>query len=522
MKKLLTLAIALAYLAYAAAYIQQTSFVINGERYYALFDDAMISMRYAQNLAAGNGPVWNVGERVEGYSNPLWVVYMAFWHLFPIPASKISLIIQISGALFIAATFFVLHKLSDEAFGTPYPGILASAMTAAYLPLHNWALQGMEVSLLTLLLTLMAWLTVRALNRRTFPRALYLLMGAATLVRIDMAVPFIVIAAFLWWFDPTHRRKHLQWALLTFAIFIGGQTALRLAYYGSLVPNTYLLKVTGVPAWFRIAAGGYVFFRFLWTTNWLLYLIPFIAFAFAPRRETLLLLTLFAAQCAYSIYVGGDAWEHRGGANRFIAQAMPLFFLALTAAADQLRQSLHTPKFAQPLASIAMLGLLTLSMFNFNTMIESNALERVLFIRQPLYVKGTKRYTQMGLFLNQITEPQARIAVVTAGAIPYFANRPAIDLMGKSDPIIAAGPMRIVPNRNNIANFRPGHTKWNYAYSIATLQPDIVAQLWDETTEEAAPYLTNYVKITVDDIPYYLRADSPYIHWDAVQPFIQK
>src|SRR4051812_33138351 len=39
----------------------------------SLFDDAMISMRYARNLAHGHGLVWNVGESpIEGFSNPLW------------------------------------------------------------------------------------------------------------------------------------------------------------------------------------------------------------------------------------------------------------------------------------------------------------------------------------------------------------------------------------------------------------------------------------------------------------------
>ncbi|MCB1151948.1 hypothetical protein KDK88_10375, partial [bacterium] len=33
-----------------------------------LVDDAWISWRYARNLAAGHGPVYNVGEMVEGYS----------------------------------------------------------------------------------------------------------------------------------------------------------------------------------------------------------------------------------------------------------------------------------------------------------------------------------------------------------------------------------------------------------------------------------------------------------------------
>ena len=91
------LIIVLIYTLYAVVYIYRTSFVVNGERYFVLFDDAMISMRFAKNLAHGYGLVWNPGgERIEGYTNPLWVVFMALFHLFPIPLSKTSLFLQAS------------------------------------------------------------------------------------------------------------------------------------------------------------------------------------------------------------------------------------------------------------------------------------------------------------------------------------------------------------------------------------------------------------------------------------------
>src|SRR3972149_11992101 len=40
-------------------------------------DDAYITFQYARNVAIGNGPVFNTGERVEGYSCPLWVFLLA-------------------------------------------------------------------------------------------------------------------------------------------------------------------------------------------------------------------------------------------------------------------------------------------------------------------------------------------------------------------------------------------------------------------------------------------------------------
>ena len=42
-----------------------------------LNDDAFISFRYAQNLAEHGELTYNLGERVEGYTNFLWTVLMA-------------------------------------------------------------------------------------------------------------------------------------------------------------------------------------------------------------------------------------------------------------------------------------------------------------------------------------------------------------------------------------------------------------------------------------------------------------
>ena len=77
--------------------------------------------------------------------------------------------------------------------------------------------------------------------------------------------------------------------------------------------------------------------------------------------------------------------------------------------------------------------------------------------------------------------PEARIAVVTAGIIPYFSERPAIDLLGKNDKVVARGPMHI-PQALRSIDLRPGHMKWNYAHSLATLKPDIVANCTGATT----------------------------------------
>ncbi|HEX7976111.1 MAG TPA: hypothetical protein VF498_17010, partial [Anaerolineales bacterium] len=121
--------------------------------------------------------------------------------------------------------------------------------------------------------------------------------------------------------------------------------------------------------------------------------------------------------------------------------------------------------------------------------------------------------------LKKITTPQASIAVVAAGAIPYFADRFAIDLLGKSDVKIAREKAHGGKGFSGISNFRPGHMKWDYDYSIGQLKPDIVVQLWGNTAE-AKPYIDQYYVggSAGDSLLFSLRSGSPNIRWDQVKP----
>jgi hypothetical protein len=158
--------VVLGYLVYAAAYIYASSFSFLGTRYFSLFEDMMISMRYARNLADGAGLVWNAGgERIEGFSNPLWVLVMAGAHLLPISELRTSLVIQALGAILLAVNLVFTARVAALASGGARLAVVfAAAMTALYLPLNTWGLLGTEVSLLTLLLTAAMWYSLKSVQ----------------------------------------------------------------------------------------------------------------------------------------------------------------------------------------------------------------------------------------------------------------------------------------------------------------------------------------------------------------------
>ena len=113
-------------------------------------DDAFISFRYAENLLAGHGLVYNPGERVEGFSNLLWVLLIAaLWGpgIDPVAASKVLGIL--SGLLAVVLAIDTLKRI-----GTSRPGIiLAALMLSLDTGLVYYSVSGLETSLFVLELT---------------------------------------------------------------------------------------------------------------------------------------------------------------------------------------------------------------------------------------------------------------------------------------------------------------------------------------------------------------------------------
>ncbi|MGZ6317432.1 MAG: hypothetical protein ACXWNQ_09250, partial [Anaerolineales bacterium] len=255
-------------LAVAAAlytgFILRSSFRIAGITYFTLVDDAMVSMRYAQHLAGGFGLVWNIGQKpVEGFTNPGWMLLMALLHLFPIPASKMSLGVMVASGLILLANIAVVYRVGAElrpdSKVTPY---LAAGITALYFPLIFWSLRGMEVGLLALLIDAGVLAAIR-MNGRARPQdaaVLALLLAAAVVVRLDALIQVSLILAYLVFIKRPVRQTlavPLLAVLLTTIAVLGFQRI----YFGDFLPNTYYQKMAGTLAWERIRNGVLVFYQ---------------------------------------------------------------------------------------------------------------------------------------------------------------------------------------------------------------------------------------------------------------------
>ena len=103
------------FLAWSAVFLWQTSFTaINGQYYFSLFDDTMISMRYAWNLSHGTGLVWNAGEHVEGYGDLLMTLIMSV-ATFLLDKKLAVLAVQLLGIPTVLGIAFVTRQLAQAA-----------------------------------------------------------------------------------------------------------------------------------------------------------------------------------------------------------------------------------------------------------------------------------------------------------------------------------------------------------------------------------------------------------------------
>jgi arabinofuranosyltransferase len=519
------------FILFSLGFIYKTSFVIDGERYYSLFDDAMISMNYARNLVQGNGLVMNHGERVEGITNPLWTFSMAAVHLLPVPQSKICLIVQLTGLLLLLINLFFVRKtallLSDN---SEKMAMAAVFLTAFYLPLINWTLQGMETGLQTLFISAAVWMMLKNQQKGIVSVGSYVLLGMGTLIRIDMAFLLVVITVFSALRDRENKKRHLIFGLLALVLFVGGQTLARIFYYNDPLPNTYYLKMTGYPILLRLTRGFLVWGSFLWNMNLLLVAAAFVMALLHYKKSFGPLVAAVSAQMIYSIYVGGDAWEEIGGSNRYITPVMPMLFILCVFGFLKLGEYLapgeerkgNDNKILAFFRNHVFSLLVFFSFVQFNSPHGPLNMKDLLLFNSPPHVENNKTMVERALLIKQITTPEAAIAVTWAGAIPYFSERKTVDILGKTDKTIARMEMRQSSGRDRFKYFLPGHLKYDYSYSIGQLQPDAVLQFWGDL-QEAEPYINGkYTKLVAIDKVFYLKNGSNAILWQKFMKEEQK
>lgn len=214
-------------------------------------DDMFISLRFAENLARGQGAVFNVGERVEGYSGPAWMFLQSLGPLLHVDGVTWTKLLGIGALVLLQRSLF---RLTRETFGVEgWLAWMPSLAVACNSYVINWSTLGLETPLHLAALIAAAHYTHRAVKdatrRNLVLAALSLILLGTTRPESMLYLALVVVAPL---FAATSRPALVRTTrtVARFAVPAGVVLALMLlgrrAYYGYFVPNTYFVKGTGV------------------------------------------------------------------------------------------------------------------------------------------------------------------------------------------------------------------------------------------------------------------------------------
>ncbi len=509
---------------------------------FTLFDDAMISMRYARNFAQGHGLAWNIGQRpVEGYTNTLWTLIMALTHLLHLPDRFAALPIICVGIVLLAVEVVLVGRVAiGVAPNARRVPSWARWVVALYYPLMFWTLRGMETGLEAVLLTAAVLAALRVRTSPSARRAWYAgaILAAGVLTRDDIIIPALVVTVFVVVSAPTVARRVGLAISAPWVFAVACHTAFREVYYHALLPNTYYLKVSGIPTVTRLHRGTIALIEVGTAHLAVLLVLGAACFVVRGHRSELgiwLLAALVVAAATYTLVVGGDAWEWMLYSDRYLVPVIPLLVVLAALGAEALLTGVPTP--TRRVTALVGSSLLVAAAMAISTQVVPGAyiqLPRVatlVAVRRALWLlpaigtllavgvtpgkrhqgllavafaaaallacdgaavsgwwshnaavqPGDVAWARYGIALRAATTPEVAIAVSSAGNIPYFDQRPSVDLLGKSDSYIAHLPPVYVDGY-----FLPGHSKRDLAFSVGRLRPAVVAELFLPTPSELA------------------------------------
>lgn len=463
-----------------------------------LGDDAFISFRYARNLGEHGALVYNLDplEKVEGYTNPLWVLVLALGVLVGLAPEQLAPWLTAGSSLVALVLLacigselrllFAGHQELPGRAAFELPDLIAPALLVLVPEFVVWASSGLEASfaLALGLGAVYAWLRGRIVGAA-------LLAALAGLTRLDSLV---WIASFgLAWLvlAGVQRRRRLRrldlralpWrhVALGLALFVGvlvSALIFRRLYYGQWLPNTWAIKQHGAAL---RSTWGDAYLRWWIERLQLVWLIP-LAIFLRPRH--LVLLAPLLVQLVWAWSIGGDFMAY----SRFLLPATALVALLIGLTLAELRDTLDR-RFNNPItihliwAAIAVVPFIATA-WQIPARIDEDRTNAHLHIEpgDPFGFEGVQamdRFARVRLAAGERlaaeVPPDTWISVGAAGALPYASRLPAFDSYGLVDP----GVLEVAePNTGKGA--RPGHQLHAPLAYVRAREPDLMCHIgWE-------------------------------------------
>ena len=397
-------------------------------------DDAYITFSFSKNLAAGNGPVFSHGLRVEGYSNFLWMVLVALgaW-LFP--GADLLTIARVGALGFLGLGLAATFGLARLAAG-PFAALCAVALVVSSTDVFRAVQSGLETVPFMSAVVFGWYVYLREPpHRRGWSLAAFL---PAALLRIDGFVPVVVVIGFELARSIVERRFSprvlLRW-VLPFAVVWGAYFAWRFAYYGLLWPTpVYAKSLANALERSRGFNQAWEFLRHVGG----LALVPWIVLAAfrVDRARPLGLLSAVSAQVAYVGLVGGDWMPF----HRFFLPVLPL---AAVLSVWGVKRFAHEVRLHGPLVRVGALVLVIATFVFAAQHAHAARIDTPAEARQLAIDGEVRKHTHENLLASMdlaryvVRHPGDRFVTDYAGVFAVYTEATIIDMWGLCNADIA-------------------------------------------------------------------------------------
>lgn len=306
-------------------------------------DDGLIVLRTVRNLEEGNGPVFNIGERVEANTSTLWqyLILLVRWLTnAPLESIAVNLGLLLAVAAMVLGAWATARAFYRSGqFSAPLVAPAGALVYLALPPARDFFTSGLEWGLSIFYLAGLWALLQHWAQSRTNTSAYWLALwaGLAWLVRPEFALygglaGLLLLAA--------HRNWKAWLCILGAALPIpAGYQFFRMGYYGLLTPHTAVAKSASSSAWdsglnyLQDFIGPYALYlpvlvlagAALWTFR--AQLRP--AALRSSTTVTYLMVGAAAVHVLYVLRVGGDFMHGRMLLLPLFAALLPVFVLPL-------------------------------------------------------------------------------------------------------------------------------------------------------------------------------------------------
>ena len=212
-----------------------------------LGEDAFITFRTVDNFVNGYGLTWNTTERVQGFTNPLWMFLVSFFYFFSHEIFYTAILISVGISLL--AVVLLIHQIA----ATRWSALLGVALLLSSRAFIDFSTSGLENPLTHAILVLFLAIYLRGNIEQKTLFWMCLLAALGTLNRMDTILFFAPPLVYAAW--KTRDLKECCLSMAGFTPLILWEM-FSLFYYGFLFPNTAYAKLnTGIPV-FELAVQG--------------------------------------------------------------------------------------------------------------------------------------------------------------------------------------------------------------------------------------------------------------------------